>query len=457
MANDKEHAVAGMVRSAKTVMDEEDQNAEARKRRKKEKKEKRRARREREMSETPIAAAPAALPPAVIATAAAAGRNGINDGGNATISRLASAATANTTVKPKPKSRQGGGGRKKDSSAAAAAAATGPAIGSITTSATTSPGSSSGGRHYTVSVAIPGSIIANAQSPALRTYLAGQVARALTVFGVDEIVIFREDTTGRKGTQGVGRGRRDSGPDDPCLFLARLLQYCDCPQYLRRRFFPMHRDLRDAGVLNPLMAPHHMGRDVVATYREAVTLDKPSRSGTGCLADCGLWKDVELNRALQPNIRVTVRLEDPIQQRNPKVKRLKGTAVAPSEPREKAGLYWGYTVRVADSLSQVLTQAPHAGGYDLTLGTSERGMPVEEYNVPNFKHLLIVFGGLHGLEASVEGEQSLGVDDPRHLFDAYLNTCANQCSGTIRTEEALLVTLSALRPSIRTAGTAGSS
>lgn len=44
-----------------------------------------------------------------------------------------------------------------------------------------------GGRHYTISVAIPGSIIANAQSRELRTYLAGQVGRTLAIFNIDEV------------------------------------------------------------------------------------------------------------------------------------------------------------------------------------------------------------------------------------------------------------------------------
>jgi predicted SPOUT superfamily RNA methylase MTH1 len=30
---------------------------------------------------------------------------------------------------------------------------------------------------------------------------------------------------------------------------ARMLQYCECPQYLRRNFFPMHSDLQLAGLL----------------------------------------------------------------------------------------------------------------------------------------------------------------------------------------------------------------
>lgn len=48
------------------------------------------------------------------------------------------------------------------------------------------------GRAHTISVALPGSVLDNAQSPELRTYLAGQIARACVVFCVDEIVVFDE-------------------------------------------------------------------------------------------------------------------------------------------------------------------------------------------------------------------------------------------------------------------------
>ena len=47
----------------------------------------------------------------------------------------------------------------------------------------------------TVSIALPGSIIDNAQSLELKTYLVGQIARAAVVFGVSEIVVFDEQGT----------------------------------------------------------------------------------------------------------------------------------------------------------------------------------------------------------------------------------------------------------------------
>jgi len=62
--------------------------------------------------------------------------------------------------------------------------------------------------------------------------------------------------------------------------------------------------------------------------------------------------------------------------------------------------------------------------------------------------MLIVFGGLKGLEASLESDQTLDVTTPDILFHHYINTCPGQGSRTIRTEEAILVTMSTVRPVI---------
>lgn len=50
------------------------------------------------------------------------------------------------------------------------------------------------------------------------------------------------------------------------------------------------------------------------------------------------------------------------------------------------------------------------------------------------RHMLVVFGGLQGLEASLDADENLNVTDPSVLFDLYLNSCPGQGSRTIRTE-----------------------
>ncbi|XP_019619428.1 PREDICTED: putative methyltransferase C9orf114 [Branchiostoma belcheri] len=302
------------------------------------------------------------------------------------------------------------------------------------------------GRHYTVSVALPGSILDNAQSPELRTYLAGQIARACVIFNVDEIVIFDESGSTQPSTEGTFTGVGKKGNAN--VQIARILQYLECPQYLRKVFFPKHQDLQYAGLLNPLDCPHHVREHELSEYREGVVLDRPTKEGKGSFVNVGMRREVRIDKVLQPGLRVTVQLDEP---GNTVSRVLTGKVVSPSVPRTEAGLYWGYTVRLAPSLGAVFTESPFKGGYDLTIGTSERGESTDDVFLPSFSHLLIVFGGLRGLEYSVECDEALDIADARVMFHYYLNTCPTQGSRTIRTEEAILISLSGLRPKIHEA------
>ncbi|XP_061654920.1 kynurenine--oxoglutarate transaminase 1-like isoform X2 [Phyllopteryx taeniolatus] len=202
------------------------------------------------------------------------------------------------------------------------------------------------GRAYTVSVALPGSVLDNAQSAELRTYLAGQIARACVIFCADEIVVFDEQGEDVKSVEGEFTGVGKKG--QACIQLARLLQYLECPQYLRKIFFPKHQDLQYAGLLNPLDSPHHMRIDEESEYREGVVLDRPTKASKGSLVKCGMRKEVKIDKQLQAGLRVTVRLNTLQKQES---KTYKGTVVAPHVPATEAGLYWGYSVRLASCLS----------------------------------------------------------------------------------------------------------
>ncbi|KAK2165751.1 hypothetical protein NP493_1350g00019 [Ridgeia piscesae] len=285
------------------------------------------------------------------------------------------------------------------------------------------------GRHYTVSIALPGSILDNAQTPELRTYLAGQLARAAVVFNVDEIVIFdeigvKETTTTEGEFNGVGKKGNAS------VQMARVLQYLECPQYLRKSFFPCHSDLKYAGLLNPLDTVHHVRIHDDSSYREGVVLKKPVKGDKGSFVNVGLGKEVLIDKQLKPGVRVTVKMDASTKA----TKCHRGIAVAPTAPRTETGLYWGYSVRLAPNLGAVFTGCPHKGGYDMLIGTSERGDDLDQFTLTPFQHLLVVFGGLQGLEASLDADADLKVDDPRLLFHHYLNTCPQQGSHTIRTE-----------------------
>lgn len=291
------------------------------------------------------------------------------------------------------------------------------------------------GRQYTISIALPGSILDNAQSQELRTYLVGQIARAAVIFKVNEIIVFDESGM-------MTKSATMSQKTQSTVQMVHILQYLECPQYLRKTLFPRHNHLQYAGLLNPLDCPHHMRKDDEMEFREGVVLEKAVKPGRGSYVDVGLIKEVEIDKELVPGIRVTVQLLDRIVKAG---KMRQGKAVSPSMPSTHAGLYWGYEVRMASCLGDVFKDSPYEGGYDLTVGTSERGKSVDNFQMPHFRHLLIVFGGLNGLEASLDADPDLNVTDPCQLFNHYLNTCPEQGSRTIRTEEAILITLSAIR------------
>ena len=58
---------------------------------------------------------------------------------------------------------------------------------------------------------------------------------------------------------------------------------------------------------------------------------------------------------------------------------------------------------------------------------------------------MVVFGGLGGLESAMESDDTITEKDPAKYFTKYLNSLPDQGSRVIRTEEAIPITLSALK------------
>ncbi|KAI5650570.1 hypothetical protein M9H77_36575 [Catharanthus roseus] len=291
----------------------------------------------------------------------------------------------------------------------------------------------------TVSVAVPGSIIHNAQSLELATRLAGQIARAATIFRVDEVIVFDNKSTFVDESSVLMDESNSDEYESGAAFLIRILRYLETPQYLRKSLFPKHNSLRFVGLLPPLDAPHHLRKHEWAPYREGVSLKDQVPDSGGTFVDVGLNKHVVVDQVIEPGRRVTVAMGT---NRNLDTG-LTYQVVPSSRPRDEAGMYWGYKVRYASNISSVFTCCPHVGGYDYLIGTSEHGAIVRssELSLPSFRHLLIAFGGLAGLEECIEEDNELKGKNVREVFDLYLNTCPHQGSRTIRTEEAIFISM----------------
>ncbi|CAH2072377.1 unnamed protein product [Thlaspi arvense] len=286
----------------------------------------------------------------------------------------------------------------------------------------------------TVSLAIAGSIINNTQSLELATRLAGQIARAATIFRIDEIVVF--DNKSSSEIDSAVTNSSDSN-ESGASFLVRILKYLETPQYLRKSLFPKQNDLRYVGMLPPLDAPHHLRKHEWEQYREGVTMNEKAPNSESTMVDVGLSKSVVVDQVISPGVRVTVAMG------TDRDLDLLRQIVPPSKPMEEAGMYWGYKVRYASHLSAVFNECPYEGGYDYLIGTSEHGLKISssELKLPTFSHLLIAFGGLAGLEESIEEDNQYKGKNVRDAFNIYLNTCPNQGSRTIRTEEAMFISL----------------
>jgi methyltransferase len=328
-------------------------------------------------------------------------------------------------------------------------------------------------RNHTISVAIPGSIIRKAQTLELKTALVGQVARILALYEVDEVVVFIDSGYEQAGDPEKG----------PSVQMSRLLQYVEAPPYLRKKLFPVHKDLKFAGLMPPVDAPHHMmHKEDRSLFREGIVTDKPAGEGR-CWVDIGTYEDVRIDHPLRPGIRVTIQLTEQKDQGLPQASSYQCQAVSPNEPREKYGLYWGYQTRLARSFSEIFSSCPFSadGSYDITIGhTTNRGktaqltkegtvlqpLDLPSYSFPeksssgsdggsgkdkdkdkdkdDSKHYLLVFGGAQGLEGCVEADESLSTIAAHAdtLFDVYWNALPSNGARAVRTEEELLVSLS---------------
>jgi hypothetical protein len=254
--------------------------------------------------------------------------------------------------------------------------------------------------HPKIQIAVPSSLTIETADQKIKTYKVGQVGRAAAMFRVHRVTIYR-----------------DTAYDDS-RFIASILQYMEAPQYLRKLLFPRSHELRSVGVVPPLKTPHHAAeRDDV---REGIVIDV----GTDCAwVEIGLDCPAFLRTAtLRKGERVTVKIfsRDPLE----------------VELTEKPPRYWGYSVRVVDSIADALE--------GLVVATSRHGQPISpairnEIRGRSDEMMTFVFGAPNrGVKALFE-EAGVSVED---ASDFVVNTIPEQGTETVRTEEAIIATLS---------------
>lgn len=319
------------------------------------------------------------------------------------------------------------------------------------------------GRSWTLSIAVPGShldhlAISSGTVPGVMEavgYLAAQIARAAVNFQVDEVVVY--DPSPSPASASSSAPTVSAGT----ALLAQLLQFLETPPHLRPNLLhSSHPGFRLPMLLPQLSAPHHLrgglgGRAAAGSqewvpYREGVVLK--SEPGSGSYVDVGLDRMVCVEQQLPPKTRVTVHLGDSGAETTRFMAAYSetmicGQLVPPSLPRERLGLYWGYSVRAAVGLPRTLKECGVGKAYDLTICSSPAGAATDptSLQLPAFRHALLLFGCP---EADVEAllQKDLDWRDklPQDVFNLYLNTSPHMGGLRLRTEDAVPIALSYL-------------
>ena len=279
-----------------------------------------------------------------------------------------------------------------------------------------------GKRRMHLAVAFPSSVLSQVRNDLVAMLRLSEIARAAAIFRVDELLVYLE---------------RDKSADRSLQrFASLILDYLATPQYIRKRAFALSRDLRYAGALPPLRTPNQLvpaseAQVSVGDIREGfVTKVSPKPS-----VDIGLKSEFSLDL---PPESVKVGTRGFFRVVNKGAKRVQRADWNDLED------YWRYTVSAPASTLGGLLKSHDDW---LKIGTSRYGEPVSgtlsllQKLVPERKKAIVVFGSPSRGLSEILAEEKVNV---RATLDLTLNTAINQGVATVRTEEAILISLSVL-------------
>ena len=268
-------------------------------------------------------------------------------------------------------------------------------------------------------LAIPDSAVTDCTDLRSKTEKLFQIARISAIFKIKEIIIFHDPFL---YPSRANRERRK---------ITSILEYIECPQYLRKRLFPLSRDMAAVGVLSPLATPHHSrSRELKnGEIREAVIFLNQNR----VVADVGGKQLLETlsvpNKSLKNKIiRVTTKIHKSLDGYKAKI--------IPNPPND---VYWGYSVHSSSTtIGKLLVNRS-----EYKIATSRSCQPISSHSAEISKKgsLLVAFGSpYHGIPKMVKAEGKK-IND---LFDSCINVMKNYGTRGLRLEEAMMITLSKL-------------
>ena len=263
-----------------------------------------------------------------------------------------------------------------------------------------------------LSIFIPNSFLSESKDLKIRTYKVGILGRALAVFQADNVIIYDD-----------GHEKNEDGENDGA-FIAEVLSYMNTPQYLRKKAFPIRPELKHVGILPPLRTPHHPvnNQPDVGDYRQGFTV---KRNKKGTFVDIGMDKLAFCKEQLSVKQIFDFKIT--------KIAK-KEVIVTPDKPDD---IYWGYNVI---SSNKSLKNSLKLIKPNLVVETTRYGDYIDsifdelKHKVDECNSIAILFGGPY---SSIQED----VSNPNWEL-VKLNTIPGQGTETVKTEEAVVATLS---------------
>ncbi|MDE1867252.1 MAG: hypothetical protein KGI08_06045 [Thaumarchaeota archaeon] len=268
-----------------------------------------------------------------------------------------------------------------------------------------------------ISVAIPDSSLSEEPSPMGKALKISEIARACAVFRVKTIYLYHEA----------------DGRDSDRSLLRTTLRFLETPQYLRRAMYRKTDELQFAGSLSPLKIPSHVQTPDPHKIKQGDVRDGVVVFARGKkFVDVGFEQFIPYYGPDEVGKRITVQFKEGFP--NLSVKQIR---------REEIKQYWGYEVKEASGLSNVLS------AWDsFVIFTSRKGKLIHKtqkyFQEISNSEVLVVFGspkrGVHEILGKALGNV------PKSQI---LNFFPDQATETVRLEEAILGTLAILNILLR--------
>jgi predicted SPOUT superfamily RNA methylase MTH1 len=264
-------------------------------------------------------------------------------------------------------------------------------------------------------VAVPTSTVLNEPGLLLRTIKTYQIIRFSSIFGVERIIFYNDGYTDPNEHRRI------------LILISKIHRYLTTPPYLRRKMIPIDPDLRYIGALPPLRL-------------KAFSVSRKPRKG-----------EVRLGLIIN-NGKVDVGLGEPYRIAGGKCPGKNNiVAVRILSPREKLAectdrkMYRGPLLDEANSILDAIDK--YRGDSNTIIATSRLGVKPSVEALRGIKgNLLILFGSpKHGLK-DIIGKHGVKLEE---IADYIWNTIPGQKVKTIRTEEALIITLGIINMFLR--------